>query len=515
VPTPPDAERSDAAGYTLSRLTARRTVRAAVALSRLRQGPAAAREAYRHPAALEDPGPRPARHLREAHLRVAHLASVPLTDATAPGVRLDAASWRTQLDVQRPDLVLLDAPEPWVDTDLVRALRTHTGAPVVATAEVATRLAGAALDLVIDPDDPDGPGAPAVDHRVDNPVGSPTDPTLVAGWGPGQPLPDAGPAVVVVTEPEEQRRAAVTGALRLAARGIVVVAPAGGAVDRALGDVAVTAAPADLAARARGVAGDPVTRERTSVRQRRHVLRHHTIDDRARQLLAAAGVHLRPPPRVSVLLATRRPDQVAPALAAVVGQRWDDLEVQLVVHGFEVDATQLEAGGRRLEVHHVPADRPLGEVLNVGLDAATGELIAKMDDDDLYGTGHLADLAVALRYSGAEVVGRWANLTHLVDDDVTVDPHRDRQERWAHHLPGATMLIHGHVLRRLRWRHVPHGVDRELVRAIHADGGRTYATHRYGFVRRRHGDHTFARGDRAFAREGATSPGLDRAVLDV
>jgi hypothetical protein len=138
-----------------------------------------------------------------------------------------------------------------------------------------------------------------------------------------------------------------------------------------------------------------------------------------------------------------------------------------------------------------------------------------MDDDDLYGAGHLADLAVALRYSGADVVGRWANLTHLVDRDVTVDPHRDRQERWAHHLPGATMLVHGSVMRRLRWRHVPNGVDRQLIEALHADGGRAYSTHRFGFVRRRHGDHTFAKGDRAFAREGAASPGLDPSLLDV
>jgi glycosyltransferase involved in cell wall biosynthesis len=515
VPPHSDPDAADAAGYTLSRLTARRTVRAAVALSRLRQGPAAAREAYRRPAALEDPGPRPAPHLREPHLRVAHLAGRPITGATAPGVALDPASWRTQIDVQRPDLVLLDEPAPWLDAHAVRDVRERSDAPVVATAAVAERLGGVGFDLVIDPDDPDGPGAPAVDHRVDSPVDGPTDPTVVAAWAPGQPLPDAGPAVVVVTEPDGQVRAAVTGALQLAARGVVVVAPSGGATARALGEAAVTASGTDLAARARGIASDPAVRERTSVRQRRHVLAHHTIDDRARQLLTAVGVRVRPTPRITVLLASRRADRVPEALAHVTGQRWDDLEVQLLLHGVEVDPTRLDAAGRRMEVHHVPADRPLGEVLNVGLDAATGDLVAKMDDDDLYGAGHLADLAVALRYSGAEVVGRWANVTHLVDEDVTVDPHRDRQERWAHHLPGATMLVHGDVLRRLRWRHVPHGVDRELVRALHADGGRAYATHRFGFVRRRHGDHTFSKGDRSFAREGATTPGLDRSVLDV
>jgi glycosyltransferase involved in cell wall biosynthesis len=514
---PRDAEASSStARYTLERLAARRTVRAAVALARLPRGVTAAREAWRAPLTLDDPGPPAGRHLREPHLRVAHLAALPRTDATAPGIRLTADRWRTQLEGRRPDVVLLDEVVPWLDATVLGELRTLTDAPVVATAEVAARIGRGRLDLVVDDADPDGVGAPCVDHRVDSPVGTPLDPTGVVRWAPGDPLPSDVPGAVAVDEVGGDDRAALAGALRLAARGTVVVAVADGRVARTLGSTAVTAPAGDLLTTAEALVADPDARERASIRQRRHVLAHHTLDDRGRQLLAAAGVRLRPSPRCSVLLATRRPDQVAPALAAVVGQRFEDLEVQLLLHGFAVDATQLEARGRRLQVHQaVPAELPLGAVLDVGLDAASGELVAKMDDDDLYGAGHLADLAVALRYSGADVVGRWANLTHLVDRDVTVDPHRDRQERWAHHLPGATMLVHGSVMRRLRWRHVPNGVDRQLIEALHADGGRAYSTHRFGFVRRRHGDHTFAKGDRAFAREGAASPGLDPSLLDV
>ena len=511
----PDPFDQDPSGYVLDRLLARRTVRAALALGQLGRGPVAAREAWRDPAALEHPGPRPAPHLREAHLRVAHLSEVPLTDATAPGIRLDPASWRTRTEVGRPDLVLLDRPERWVDASVVRDLRTLTDAPIAATAEVARTLRGAPIDLVIDADDPDGCGAPAVDHRRDNPIGMPVAPTAVATWRAGQPAPDGDLAVVVVHEQHDADRDAVAAALRFAARGVVVVSAPDGRVARALGATAATAPAGDLVALATDIAADDDRRDRASVQQRRHVLATHTVDDRARALLVAAGVRLRPAPRISVLLATRRPDQVAAAFDAVAGQTWGDVEVQLLLHGIDVDASRFDTRGRTLQVHHVPAELPLGAVLDVGLDAATGELVAKMDDDDLYGRGHLADLAVALRYSGADLVGRWTNITHLDGDDVTVHGHLDRQERWAHHLPGATMLVHGEVLRRLRWRHVPNGVDRELVRAVHADGGRAYGTHRFGFVRRRHGDHTFARGDRTFAREGATTPGLDRSVLDV
>ncbi|WP_157041554.1 glycosyltransferase family protein [Nitriliruptor alkaliphilus] len=493
-----DAVDSDevAASYVLRRLTARRTVRAALALGALRRGPAAARATFRAPIALEHPGPPVGAHQREPHLRVAHLSDLPITDATAPGVRLTAEAWRTQLEIQRPDLVLLDATTSWLDATAVAACRQLTDAPVVATSEVAGALPRGSVDLVVDADDPDGAGAPAVDHRADNPMGV-----------------DRRPQVRAVHD--DGTREVALSALRAAARGTVVVCAEGSAIERTLGPVAVTAPPDLLDRAAADLAADPDAAERASVRQRRHVLAHHTIDDRARQLLAAAGIRLRPPPRTSVLLATRRADQVAAALAAVTAQSVHDLEVQLLLHGIDVDATALDAGGHRLEVHRVPAQLPLGAVLAIGLDAATGDLIAKMDDDDLYGPGHLADLAVALRYSGADLVGRWANITHLGDDDVTVTPPAGREEVWAHHLPGATMLGHAATFRRLRWRHVPHGVDRELVRALHADGGRAYATHRFGFIRRRHGDHTFAKGDRAFAREGTTTPGLDRSVLDV
>jgi len=260
---------------------------------------------------------------------------------------------------------------------------------------------------------------------------------------------------------------------------------------------------------------DPQQWERASVRVRRHLHRHHAREAHVDLILSRCGLDTAPPPRISVLLSTRRSEHLVHALEQIGRQDHPDVEIVLVLHGIpRPDDRSLENLRQPLKAIEVASDRPLGAALDAGLDEATGSLVAKMDDDDHYGSGHLSDLVVALRYSGADIVGRWANAVYLERQDITVHGGLDRQERWATHLPGATMLVHGEVLRRLRWRHVPNAVDTELIRAIVSSGGSVYSTHRFGFIRRRHHDHTFARSNRSF-RHGRVHEGLDTAALEV
>jgi hypothetical protein len=421
------------------------------------------------------------------------------------------------------------------------------------------------------------PLLPGIDPRADNPVGwrrRPARPAVVAGAA-GSPvvarlstdlgLPlvtsaaaatDAGAAIVAAPHGWEGTRQV----LALAARGIPVIVAADTGVPHGpdalgelggldspgrldspggLGDVdslgtlglgflnglVETARSERLLAAATAWSDDLDVRERHSVRLRRTVLRDHTHRRRLETVLTRLGVPTRRPERISVLLATRRPDHLRDAVAQIAAQDHPDVELVAALHGdgFEDDAEAQVAAWHTgpARVVRVDGAAPLGDVLNAALDEATGTLVAKMDDDDLYGPGHLSDLLVALEYSGADVVGRWANETHLVDADVTIAQDLDREERWAHHLPGATMLVRGDVLRSVRFRRVPRHVDTQLLRSIHAAGGAAYATHRFGFVRRRHGDHTYdpgdARFDAATGTDGAlrARPGLDRSVLEV
>lgn len=492
--------------YQAHRLATRRSVRIALALGQgLKRGPRAARELLNAGAGeLDLPGP----DIHERHwygsLRVAHLSERPITGGLIPGTRLRPDRWRTQLRRDRPDLILLDAL--WEDTSEFDALVARRDHRFVVDRSVIARPTSRKAVLTINGVGDD----PIVDERDFNPIDAPYRPS-----GSITTLSDHATAAEVLTQDARADVLVSSGAaeqvgrdLRLQAAGAVVVA-------REPSPTWLTRCGEATSGKHPEVLLSADAWERASVTSRRRSLldygRHRTIE----RLLDTLALSLTPP-RISVLLCTRRPHHLASALAQIAAQHYPKLEIVLGLHGVPrpSDGVLRAAGSRPVRIVEVDAGRPLGAVLNAALDESTGALVAKMDDDDFYGPDHLGDLVLALRYSGATIVGRRCTTTYLERRDRTVVPGPEHQERWTTHLPGATMLMHADAIRRLRWRDVPNAVDTELVRSVTSEGGSIYSTHRFGFVRRRHDDHTYARSDRSFG-GGNGVAGLDRTSLDI
>ena len=253
-------------------------------------------------------------------------------------------------------------------------------------------------------------------------------------------------------------------------------------------------------------------RESLSIAMRRAALRDHTLGARARQVCAAAGAGLRDRPRVSVLLATRRPDLLGWAVANVARQNYPNMELVLALHGEgfgDVGAVVRRFSGR-LEVVRVAPSRDLGAVLNAATSVASGELVAKMDDDDCYGPDHLWDLVLAYGYSGAHLVGKGAETVYLGDRDCTLTRQPGLAEKYVADVAGGTLLMARRDLDRLGgWPGVPRGVDSTLIANLLAAGGIVYRTHGAGFVLIRHGaGHTWVVDSAYFAETAsAAQPG--------
>ncbi|MEU3016667.1 glycosyl transferase family 2 [Nocardiopsis sp. NPDC007018] len=245
---------------------------------------------------------------------------------------------------------------------------------------------------------------------------------------------------------------------------------------------------------------DRLAREEYSVRLRRAALYTHGQRSRWRALAAEAGVPVPPAPRVSVILCTRRPDMVGFALAQIARQRGVNVETVLTLHGFPASLPRVRAAvdayratDLPLVVHEAPADRVFGAVLNDSVALASGDLLAKWDDDDWYGPEHLADLVLARTYSGAELVGTGQDFVFLQEIDLMVWRSRE-SETATRFIAGGTILTDRVVLEETGgFRPLPRAIDTQLLIAVTRGGGRVHRTHGLGYVlRRTGGGHTWS-----------------------
>ncbi len=438
------------------------------------------------------------------------LPSISVATATrTPGIEatLDALA-PTPLGEDRntlasADLVVVEpAALATLPTDLVTALREWAALPARQPLVVwygdgpdtadSDLLASADLVLTIDPGGaaPDGDHTPSFlaasfDRARHNPIGRRFDAggerEEVARDGVRLLNGSAGPIAVI--EAEACLDTPPPWLVTMAASGIPVCP---GALD---------AAPDALA--------------RAGTAARRWAYREHAPEVRARHLLDLAGVAAPDPrPAVAAVLITMRPHRLEQALIGVLGQTYRPVEVVIGLHGADNGAaTEAARVIDRLAVESIPVtllrfseERSLGECLNNAIATTGAEIIAKIDDDDVYGAAHLEDGVHALGYSGAGVVGKGAQFTYVESEDVTVLRRAREEESFlGGSVTGASMLIRRAIWEQVRFPHRPRQVDTLFGRGVRRAGERIYANSRWEFCYvRLAGGHTWSTGPESF-----------------
>jgi len=243
---------------------------------------------------------------------------------------------------------------------------------------------------------------------------------------------------------------------------------------------------------------DDLRREEHSIRLRRVALRTHSTQVRWRGLAAAAGLTVPVRSMVSVVLCTRRPDFIGSALRQIGRQRDVDVEVILTLHGVPAGLPEVRAAAaaftRPITIVEVPSGVPFGEALNRGVGQAGGRYVAKWDDDDFYGPDFLADMMLASTYTGAELIGCFAQFTYLEQIDLTVYRRAGQSERMGRGVAGGTFVMERAFVDAIGgFPPVTRSVDAAMMKATTAAGGRIYRTHGLGFLlNRRAAGHTWA-----------------------
>jgi hypothetical protein len=132
----------------------------------------------------------------------------------------------------------------------------------------------------------------------------------------------------------------------------------------------------------------------------------------------------------------------------------------------------------------------LGQVLTKLAEISSGQCIAKMDDDDIYGPHHLRDLADAMIDTRAEVVGRAMNYVYLEPLNITVrrfSPSGTQAvELFSDWVCGGTILAQRPAAEAAGWfGEGTTAVDRFILGGITQNGGKIWRTFGAGYIYRR------------------------------
>lgn len=278
-----------------------------------------------------------------------------------------------------------------------------------------------------------------------------------------------------------------------------------------------------------GDLADPLSREVSSVRQRRAAHAAHGARAWRHGLAARHGLQQPPRPRVSVLLVTRRPDLLRFALRQVARQRGVDLQLVVAGHGHEPDRAVLDELASSPHVRATSltasADRAFGDVLNDAAHRADGDVLLKMDDDDWYGPDFVTDLLMARTHSGADIVGVAPEFVYVEPLGLTVR-RGGPTERFGRIVAGGTMMISRQTYQAVGgFRRMHRHVDAAMLEAVFTAGGSVYRAQGHGYVLRRTGQgHTWDPGLGYFVSRSRTldqwrgfrpSPLLEADVTDI
>lgn len=242
-------------------------------------------------------------------------------------------------------------------------------------------------------------------------------------------------------------------------------------------------------------------------RLHRAVLSAHTAGHRVRSLLQAATIEVPPLRRsVSAIVPTNRTHEIDNVLANVGRQSHSDVELVLVMHGLEAPLEELraraaEAGVANVTVVRADAALTLGACMNLGVDAASGAYIAKMDDDNFYGEHYLTDLVHAFDYTSAGIVGKWCHYVWLQATGAVVLRYPESEHSVERRVQGGSMMFDAGVVRGLGFSDIPRAVDSDILDRATKEGVEIYSADRFNFVSIRGNDrhlHTWTVQDSTF-----------------
>ncbi len=249
----------------------------------------------------------------------------------------------------------------------------------------------------------------------------------------------------------------------------------------------------------RSIAGQDTRGDREQLERRRHVAIRFAMSEDACSLRKTAnlttfaiGDELVSRPRVTAVVPTCRMEQIEHVMRSFCQQNYENKE--LIVAFNNIENLDLPVIRERYAAAH-PAviwldlgAVSLGEALNQAIARASGDYVAKMDDDDYYFPNYLSDLVLATRFTDASVLGKTSVYTWMEDDASLYVRRPGHEFSYGRNVAGGTLFFKRSLFPELRFSDRTGGGDVEFLHLCLARGHRILSIDRFNYVQVRRRD---------------------------
>jgi glycosyltransferase involved in cell wall biosynthesis len=190
-------------------------------------------------------------------------------------------------------------------------------------------------------------------------------------------------------------------------------------------------------------------------------------------------------PMVSLLLVTRRPWLLPVIWTQLQRQTYAHTELIIALHGHRVAdlaAPEARIVGNASSVLELRPDTSLGYCLNAAIAEARGEFVAKIDDDDLYGSNYLAESVHHLIEGHGDIVGKTEFYVYLAASGTTILRHPGASLRSVDYVHGPTLAFPRSLGLKCPFRDITLGGGNAFQEDCRSTGRTVYSTSRKNFM---------------------------------
>ena len=234
---------------------------------------------------------------------------------------------------------------------------------------------------------------------------------------------------------------------------------------------------------------DPGFLSAEKVAERRRLISAFSPRAQTDRLVSFLGLLPEPVPLVTVVIVSRRAENLDYALQSLKLQDYPRLDPLLVIDPlYESVARQgTECWSIPVRVEVAQPRSTLGDRLNLGVLHAFGDAVTIFEESAFYGPQHITDLLQALEYSGAHMVGKasWLELTSEANQPTVKAP--GLQYVFDKIPATGTLTMHRSTARALGFPRRARGVNWAVSQRVLDGGGTIFSTHAHDTVMLRKG----------------------------